>query len=136
MTTVAPDFGLDLACVEDLDPAGREVSGFVMMIQWAFRVLDTQPGSLVDDEDGVFGFGLRDLISKGITQDDIDGIPGRLAAAYEQDERIVKGSVKARVTFKDGLMRCEIRMSTGAGPFSLVVNASQADVAFVRSEAT
>lgn len=136
MTTTAPDFGLDLSCTDDLDPRGVEVDGFELMRQWALRVLDTPEGSLVDDEDGVFGVGIVDMLSRGLTQDELASLPGRLGAAYEQDERIVKGSVKALVSFslQTKKLRISIKLSTTYGPFSLVVDASKAGIAFVAAE--
>lgn len=136
MTTTAPDFGLDLSCGDDLDPRGTEVSGFTLMREWALRVLDTPSGSLVDDEDGIFGLGLVDMVSRGITQDEVDALPGRIAAAYEEDERVLKGSVRARVTFslKTSTLRVGVMASSTLGPFSLVVDASFAGIAFVQSE--
>jgi hypothetical protein len=137
MTTTAPDFGLDLSCVDDLDPRGVEVEGYDLMREWCLRVLDTPEGSLVDDEDGIFGVGIVDMLSRGLTQDEIASIPGRIGAAYEQDERILKGSVSARVNFnlQTKALRISIRLSTAAGPFALVVDATKAGVAFVKAEA-
>jgi hypothetical protein len=134
MTTTAPDFGRDLSCVEDFNPRGTEVTGIESLRQWGLRVLDTPTGSLIDDEDGEHGFDLVGRLSRGITRDEIDALPGQIAAAYENDERFLPGSVKALVRFTGETLRVSIKASSTSGPFSLVVDASAAGIAFAEGD--
>lgn len=116
MTTTAPDFGRDLdTSTGDIDPFGREVTGIPALAQALAARLETETGTLVDDEDGDYGFDIFSLASEGLTQDAIAAIPDRIKAELEEDERVARVDVTVtQITAET--MRLAVRVIASAGP--------------------
>lgn len=122
MSTTAPDFGRDLdTSTGDIDPFGREVTGLPALAQALAARLETPTGTLIDDDDGDYGFDLSGLLSEGMTPDEIAAIPGRIQAEIEEDERVGRAIVKvARQTSES--LQLAVAIVAASGPtFDLVL---------------
>lgn len=125
-------FGVDLWCLDDVDELGRTVTGPEGVGQALYRRFKTRRGGLLDDED--YGFDLQELLSKGMTREQLAAIPGQIRAECLKDERIESATVTTRLLAPETL-EVTIRAVTGLGPFSLVLSASAAAIALVLLEA-
>ena len=126
MTTSDPtDFGEDLSCMNDLDEAMAEVSGITVLAQAIYRRLYTPRGALWQDPD--YGLDLRNYLSKGLTQDVIRGIPGDVQGEILKDQRVETATVTI-LSYGTFTLSIAIACETGAGPFTLVLDATQAAV--------
>lgn len=119
-------YGVDISCVDDLDPMFSLVEGNTTLAQAILRRLSTPRGGLLDDAS--YGYDVRSLLCNEST-------PARLAAAkmaiqteVEKDERIL--SCDADLDFNFGLETLAIRLSvtTRSGPFRLVLSADKVNV--------
>lgn len=121
MTTTAPDFGLDLSGTDDLDPLMREVTGLEALAQALVRRLDTETGTLLDDEDGDYGYDLTEQLGEGMTPDELAAIPGRVENQFRADERVSDAKVKATLSTIERVdLACRI-VPYGAGPFTFTL---------------
>jgi hypothetical protein len=118
MTAVAPDFGLDVWCTDDLDPTAREVNGIEALMQAQLRRLDTPREGLVDDDD--YGYPLIQLVSKGMTKDELAAVPANISAEFTKDQRI-SSVVTTVVLSTDSTLRLRFRVNSTFGPFSSTV---------------
>ncbi len=126
MTAVAADFGLDLWCEQDLDPRMPEVNGLVAFAQALARRLDTPRNMLIDDQD--YGYDLVELVSRGMTPDELAAIPGRIVAELRKDERV--DSVVAVVALASlTTLILDLRVRSSLGPFKFTVAIADAKVA-------
>jgi phage baseplate assembly protein W len=127
MTSRAPvDFGTDLSCTDDLDPAMAEVSGITLLAQAIYRRLTTPRGALWEDPD--YGFDVRELLSSTMTPAQIASIPGQVRTEVQKDERIQSADVRVmRTTALE--LEIGITCVTELGPFSLVLSVTAAAVA-------
>lgn len=119
-------YGVDISCVDDLDPMFGLVEGNTTLAQAILRRLSTPRGGLLDDAD--YGFDVRSLLCDEST-------PARLAAAkmaieseVEKDERVL--SCEATLDFNIALETLTIRLTvtTRSGPFRLVLSVDQVNV--------
>lgn len=136
MTTTAPDFGLDLSCIEDLDPRGVEVTGIEALSQALMRRLDTPSGSLIDDEDGDYGLELVAELSGGSTPEALASLPKRIAGQFAEDERVASAEVVA-ASPASALDRIEcsiLVVPVGVGPFRMVLAIGSVAAELVRVE--
>lgn len=123
MSTTAPDFGRDLdTSTGDIDPFGREVTGLPALAQALAARLETPTGTLIDDDDGDYGYDLSGLLGEGMTPDEIAAIPGRVQAELEEDERVARATVKV-VRQTSESMQLTVAVVASAGPvFDLVLS--------------
>lgn len=120
--TTAPDFGSDLFNDGDLDPFGREVSGFEGLAQALLRRLDTPANTLPDDDDGDYGYDLSLLLSEGMTDDELAAVGPRVEYEFGQDERVHRSTVKASLFNRNEIrLNCFIVPRNGETPFTLVL---------------
>lgn len=124
---MATDFGRDLACLDDLDPNAREVEDEELLVQEAYKRITTPRGSVVDDDD--YGKDVRSYLQKAMTAAEIASIPGQLRNEILKDDRF--DDVKGTVVLEDGgqMLRGELILFTGEGPFPLVFEATADTVA-------
>lgn len=115
---MAVDYGSDLLCFDDLDELGREVSGVDVVAQDAYHELISPRGSVIGDPDG--GADVPSLLQSKVSPGFLAAIPGRLGSAIMRDPRI--DDVQGEASTPDGgqSVRCDLRGTTGAGPFRLV----------------
>lgn len=126
MTSRAPiDFGVDLSCVDDLDPAMAEVSGIEVLRQAIARRLMTPRGALWQDPN--YGLDLRGYISKATDGAVLASLPGQVRLEILKDERIDSATVQVqRVTLFE--IDMSVSCTCGLGPFSLALSVSEAAV--------
>lgn len=121
MTTSAPDYGMDLSCTTDIDPRMVEVSGLEGFAQALARRLDTPASTLVDDDDGTYGYDLALLLSLGLTRDERALIPARIEGQFLEDERTRSVAVDVQVlTDSEIRLFCRV-VAVDLGPFSFVL---------------
>ena len=120
-----PDFGTDLDFQDDLDPAGRLVSGTKLLGQAAYHRLITPRGACLDSPDD--GLDLHEYLSKGLTPTELATIPGEVRLELLKDERFIGADIGMTNT-PDGF-DLKIRITPSAGPdFELVLSVGEAAV--------
>ncbi len=115
---MAVDYGTDLGCFDDLAPDAGEVSDLDVVAQDAYHALIEARGSNPDNPDG--GADVGSFYQQKNTPGFVASIPGRCATELLKDPRI--NSVTGTAVVADGgqSIRCDLRATTGVGPFRLV----------------
>lgn len=122
---MAVDFGVDLDCLDDLTEGMREVSGPTCVAQDCYRRLITPRGKLLGEPD--YGLDVAAYLSRGMTPERVLAIPEEVRKELSKDERVE--SVEVNVIENTGAsLVLSIRVTTGAGPFQLGLDASPAAV--------
>lgn len=131
-----PDYGLDLSCVDDLDPRGVEVSGLTALGQALMRRLDTPSGALVDDDEGDYGLELVAELSAGRSAAEVAALPARIAGQFEEDERVLSAEVVSRspASAPDRIECAILVVPSGAAPFRMVLEIGKVAAELVRVE--
>src|SRR5262249_35544866 len=119
------DFGTDLDCGDDLNPLGSTVTGPLCLAQAIQRRLSTPRGMVIDAPN--YGRDLREYLSRGMAAENIEAIPGEVRAELLKDERLEEVDVVPTMPASDAL-RLDIACQTAEGPFSLVLDVTQAAV--------
>jgi len=117
---MAVDFGSDLSCVSDLDPALISVSGDLVVGQAVARRLVTARATLVEDPN--YGFDLRRYLNDDLGPADIARITAGVQAEALKDERVL--AVVATVTLTLNILTIGLALTTANGPFDLVIAVS------------
>ena len=118
-----PDFGLYISCADDIDPIMREVNGFDALAQALARRLDTPRGTLIDDPD--YGYDLAQLVSRGMTADELAAIPSSISDEFQKDECVA--SVETKVLFySTGVLKLTFHVRAADGPFRFTVEIADA----------
>lgn len=120
------DFGTDLKCGDDLDPAMGEVSGIDLMRQVVRHRLTTRRGSLLRYPD--YGIDVRDLLSEGVDDDALAQIPATIDAELAKDERILSSTTVAEWNEATGKLTLTITITLAEGPFDLVLSVDRVTV--------
>jgi hypothetical protein len=125
-TAVAPfGYGRDLVCVDDIDPqlAETDPDGLESFAQDLYHRLTTARGSLPDDPN--FGFDVRALLSKGLTQADIRSAVTQIEGELQKDDRGVAYEVELTQTgslaIPSWLLRITVTPADGSSTFDLVL---------------
>jgi len=135
MTTSAPlasAFGVDLLCVDDLDPLGTLVSGNDLAVQRAKHLLFTPPGALLDSLDEYDSIDLNALLSRATTPAAAMAIPGQIVAALLSDPYFYEGTsatVSPSATVEGGI-DISIALELADGPFEFVMPVANVPAAF------
>lgn len=121
-----PDYGVDVDCVEDLDPAFGLVSGNKAVAQALLRRFSTPRGGLFYDR--TYGYDLRAFCNADLHAHELFAIAASVEAEAERDERV--SSARADVTFDapTGRLRVSLRVVGSEGPFALVLDVSAVTV--------
>lgn len=122
---VPEGFGTDLAGTDDLTETMREVSGNTTLVQAIYRRLTTPRGALLDDPD--YGLDLRTLLSRGMTPEDLAGLPDVIAAEIRKEQRIEACEVQVQ-SRADGAIEIAVRAEVAEGPFNLTITVTEAAV--------
>lgn len=116
-------FGTDLDWSEDMLASAGMTSGYRLLAQRALHRLSTPRGACLDSPDD--GLDLAEFLSKGLTQTEIDSIPGEVAAELRKDEAFVDADVTL-TQFVNGF-NLDIRISLSDGSdLQLVFGVDQA----------
>jgi hypothetical protein len=110
------DYGSDLMCVTDLDPAMAEHSGRMVLAHALARRLSTPRGGLVDDPN--YGYDVVSFINDDVDTHALALLGSSVDREFEKDERVV--SSETEVSFVGGVLTISSTVTDGDGPFQLV----------------
>lgn len=122
------DYGTEVSCVYDIDPAGRMVSGFTVVAESIVRRLTTPRGRLIGYPD--YGFDLTQYVNADMSPRDIAGVRAGIQAECEKDERVERAIATADID-ANGVLIVTIKIDLSEESFTLVVSASDAAVAIL-----
>jgi len=123
-------YGTDVACatdievpVRDVDPSGTEAVSFALL-----RRIDCPRGQMPDDGD--YGFDLRGMLNRGITQADLAQIGSRIRSEWAKDDRVSSAAVVVTQTDNGASLRIvgTIVPASSSDTFRLVISATSAVV--------
>lgn len=125
------DFGYDVSCVTDLDPAFRQVTGREAVAQAIARRLGTKNGALAligDDPD--YGSDLRELVGEDVGPRALFELQTRAEAEALKDERVL--TAQASGSLAAGVLTLVLALSDADGPFRLVLAVSEVSVQILK----
>lgn len=124
------DFGRCMSCTDRL-VSGRRVTGLRAVAEAMYRRITTRRGSLIGGEpEAFYGIEIRDILGSTNADRDLPSLPARIEAEISKDERVdsVHVDVRATKTGPDIAVEITVDVTTGEGPFSLVLAASAVTV--------
>lgn len=126
------DFGTDIATPDaaDIDPYFSTVTGWRCLAQAIGRRLTTPRGSLLDDP--AYGFDLRTQLNASLTPPQLAALAGVVKREIEADERVE--SAEVAVTFSASALTVRAVVTTGDGPFRLVLAVSAVTTEILAAE--
>ena len=122
------NFGHDLACTTDLDPAMAEVDGTLLLGQALARRIQTPRGGLIDDPN--YGYDVRSFLNADVDSATIGQIGAKMDAEFLKDERVAKSVTS--LTYTAGVITSTTIITTNSGPFTLVLAISSVTVAILK----
>jgi hypothetical protein len=126
---VAPNYGSDLSCVFDLDPAMAEISGRLLLAQACARRIITPRGGLIDDPN--YGYDITQFLNDDLSPSDLARIASGIDGELVKDERVFASSTT--VNFALNTLTIATTMTPSAGPtFALVLAVSNVTVAILQ----
>ena len=93
-------YGVDILCVNDLDPFFSLVGGIQVLAQDLFHRITSSPGSVPGAPS--FGFNTRLLLNQSITKSDLSQIQSSMVAQLQADERVQTAT--ALVEYSNGTL--------------------------------
>ncbi len=124
---MSDELGLDLACVDDIDPGLSLSDGRQGLIEAIARRLITPRGGLFYDP--TYGYDVRRFV--GATGASAPAIAQGVANEALQDERILQA--RAAVTLGAEELTIRLSLQDAAGPFELTLAVSRVTVSLLRS---
>lgn len=120
----APDLGIDLWGTDDLDPRMPEVSGFTLLAQSIARALDTPNGTLIDDDEGEYGFDLVEQLSVPLTADELAAFPDKVAAQIRERDGVHSCTVFPKFVALGERIELSVKLVSivGTGSFTLAIS--------------
>ena len=118
---VFPDFGRDLTCLIDEDPAQGECSGLQALLEALARRLQTPLGSLLGDPN--YGYDLLGEIDDDIDVATLGRIGNTVDAEFVKDPRVLTSSSVVTTSPINGngyVLTLTSQVVTALGPFALV----------------
>jgi phage baseplate assembly protein W len=125
------DFGIDIACVSDIDPGWQLVSGRPALAQALARRLSTPRGGLFYAR--TYGYDLRQWINADISDVDVFAIQATVEAECERDPRVRRASAVVLFSPASQSMRVSIAVVDADGPFDLVLAVSAVTVEILKA---
>lgn len=122
---MATDFGHDLACVSDLAPDLRSVSGRRALSEALARRLSTGRGKLLDDPN--YGYDLTQYLGDDLSPGDLAAVRAGAEAECSKDER-VNGVIVTVTKLPLGQMTVTVSIDDATGTFQLVLAVSAVTV--------
>ncbi len=123
MTT---DFGVDVSCVSDIDPAFALVRGRTALAQALARRFITPRGGL--HYDGTYGYDLRSHLNAPLEPGDEFIIASAVESQCVLDERVRSASAAVIYFAATETLRVQIAIVDDEGPFELVLGVSAVTV--------
>ncbi len=120
------DYGHDLSCITDLDPAMLEIDGRLVLAQALARRLITPRGGLIDDPN--YGYDLRLFLNDDQTAAAVAMIGSGIDAEFLKDERVLASTTTVTFTTR-GVLTTVSSITDNIGPFSLVLGVGGLTVA-------
>ena len=138
MTQSLSIFGTDLWGISDMNAAGAEVTGTVLVGQAIARRLSTPRGGLIDDPN--YGYDLTQWLNADVGPQDLGQIQANTQAECLKDQRITSAVVtvtppaSALIQGVTAIyMMVSIVLTTGAGPFTLTLAVSNVTVVLLQA---
>ena len=123
----------DLACIDDLDPLGSEVSGLVAIEQSAVRRLTTAKGSiLMAPDDGV---DLREYLGDVIDPPTLAALRSEVLDELEKEDGILSATITQFVTSGEALT-LSLDLVTVDGPLAFDLEIGAVTVRIIHREAS
>ena len=121
---MATNYGSDTYCLTDIPLISTQVTDPVQLIgQRIARRLQTPRGALaVIGDEADFGFDLRQFVNGRVNPSQRAAIAQQIEAECVKDEEVSAADVD--VTFSSGSLSVTLKLTTSAGPFSLVLSVS------------
>lgn len=126
MAAATTDLGRDVSCTDSLK-TGRFATRARLVGEACYRRLTTPRGMLRGGEDEAsYGLDLTELVGSANPKSVAASLPGRIASELSKDERVESVDVEVLFTTEgpETSFSIEIRVGTGAGPFTLKLLAS------------
>jgi len=128
MTT---EYGTDIACLNDLDPLFRVISGPQVLSEAIARRFITPRGALLSDLN--YGLDLRIFLSESLTSQKLFAIASSVEAEITKDERITSASATVTYNASTRELLIEIAAETTDNDLSLVLSVSKLNVAILKA---
>ncbi len=123
---MASDYGIDVSCVDDIDPTFGLVRGPTAVAQALARRFITPRGGL--HYDGTYGYDLRSHLNASVDAGDEFLMASAVEAQCEQDERVSSASASVAYDAQTETLRVAIHADGDEGPFELVLRVSAVTV--------
>ena len=120
--TTAVGYGVDLKCIDDLDPALASTDPFSTetLAQDCYHRITTRRGTMPDDPD--YGIDILAFLHAPKTPGELRACEGQIATELQKDDRVREAS--AVVTFDGRKLSVSVRVTPedpALGPFSLII---------------
>jgi hypothetical protein len=127
---MSTDYGTDLDCTSDINPALVLVSGRKCLGQALYRRLISTRGCLLDDPN--YGTDVTQFILDDIAPDDVIRVAHAIDAEMIKDPRVVASSTVGEFR-PAGDLQMTVTITDGAGPFALVLGVSAVTVTILQA---
>lgn len=122
--TTAVGYGVDLKCIDDLDPALADVDPFSRdgLAQDLYHRVTTRRGTLPDDPD--YGIDVFAFLHGPKTPVDLRACEGQIATEIQKDDRVTDVSVAVAFSLATNKMTITVVVvpqDPDIGPFSLII---------------
>jgi len=124
---------IDLACVDDIDPGGAEVSGYVAIEQSAARRLTSAKGSILMAPDD--GIDLRDYLGESVDAVVLASLRGEIVDELEKEDAILSATVDL-FDFTAEALTVSLSIVTGEGPYAFDLAIDAVTVRIIHREGT
>jgi phage baseplate assembly protein W len=125
------DFGIDIACVDDLDPGWELVSGRKALGQALARRLSTPRGGLFYAP--TYGYDLRAWLNADLDAIDVFAIAAGVEAECERDPRVQRAAASVSFESTTERLRVTVYVVDAEGPFELVLDVSAVTVEILKA---
>jgi phage baseplate assembly protein W len=129
---MAKDLGTDISCVTSLDPACKEVTGRLCLLQALARRLSTPRGRLINDPN--YGFDLTQYINDDVSPLDLARIKAGAEAECLKDDRVLGVDITLTLSLA-GVLLVAIVVTDIEGAFTSVLSVTDVDVTILRTAA-
>lgn len=129
------DFGTDLACVTDLDPNMRTVTGVRCLAECLVRRITTYLGGVIDAPDD--GIDIREYLSADVTSNDLVVLKAEIEGELLKDERVVSARTEIELSGASTDLVATITVAVQASDetsFPLVIAIKDVDIELLYPE--